>query len=198
MPAPEPGGGLDAAAVRRVWSEVLAAARSQSRSIEAMLVNATVRAVEGDTLVLGIGAPSLARRLSEPRNADIVSAALHSVFGGRWQVRCESGDAPAPPPAGRGGPPRRSGPGDAPQRPQQASPPARANRPPPARRPSAPDDGVPLPPEPPDEDAPPEDDEEAMLAEAAVPVRDAERRDPEEAAIELLTSQLGARAIDRR
>ena len=31
-----------------------------------------------------------------------------------------------------------------------------------------------------------------MLAEAAVPVKDAERRDPEEAAIELLTSQLGA------
>jgi DNA polymerase-3 subunit gamma/tau len=197
--AVEPAGALDAAAVRRVWSEVLAAARSQSRSIEAMLVNATVRAVEGDTLVLGIGAPSLARRLSEPRNADVVSAALHSVLGVRWQVRCESGDAPTPPPpAGRGGPPRRSGPGDAPQRPQQSSPPVRANRPPPARRPSAPDDGVPLPPEPPDEDAPPEDDEEAMLAEAAVPVRDAERRDPEEAAIELLTSQLGARAIDRR
>jgi DNA polymerase-3 subunit gamma/tau len=56
---------------------------------------------------------------------------------------------------------------------------------------------VPLPPEPPDEDAPPEDDEEAMLAEAAVPVSDAERRDPEEAAIELLTTQLGARAIER-
>ena len=114
--------------------------------------------------------------------------------------RCGASPATHPPrrPPGRGGPPRRSGPGDAPQRPQQASPPVRANRPPPARRPSAPDDGVPLPPEPPDEDAPPEDDEEAMLAEAAVPVRDAERRDPEEAAIELLTSQLGARAIDRR
>jgi DNA polymerase-3 subunit gamma/tau len=56
---------------------------------------------------------------------------------------------------------------------------------------------VPLPPEPPDEDVPPEDDEEAMLAEAAVPVADGQRRDPEEAAIELLTTQLGARAIER-
>jgi DNA polymerase-3 subunit gamma/tau len=181
--------------VRRVWSEVLAAARAQSRSIEAMLVNATVRAVQGDTLVLGIGAPSLARRLSEPRNADIVSAALHSVLGVRWQVRCESGDAPAAPPAGgRGSAPRRSEP---PARPQQTPPQARAQRPPPVRRSSTPDDGVPLPPEPPDEDVPPEDDEEAMLAEAAVPVNDAERRDPEEAAIELLTTQLGARAIER-
>ncbi|MHA6619444.1 DNA polymerase III subunit gamma and tau [Pseudonocardia sp. DLS-67] len=194
----DPGGTLDAAAVRRVWSEVLAAARSQSRSIEAMLVNATVRAVQGDTLVLGIGAPSLARRLSESRNADVVSAALHTVLGVRWQVRCESGDAPAPAAplaGGRGGAPRRSEP---PARAQQAPPPARAPRPPPARRSPAPDDGVPLPPEPPDDEAPPDDDEEAMLAEAAVPASDGQRRDPEEAAIELLTTQLGARAIDRR
>jgi DNA polymerase-3 subunit gamma/tau len=56
---------------------------------------------------------------------------------------------------------------------------------------------VPLPPEPPDEDAPP-DDEEAMLAEAAgVDAAPTELRDPEEAAIELLSAQLGARAIDR-
>ncbi|WP_212612478.1 DNA polymerase III subunit gamma and tau [Pseudonocardia hierapolitana] len=204
--APEPaepaaaahGAALDAAAVRRVWSEVLAAARAQSRSIEAMLVNATVRAVQSDTLVLGIGAPSLARRLSEPRNADIVSAALHAVLGVRWQVRCESGDAPAapaaPPAGGRASAPRRSEP---PSRPQQTPPQTRPQRPPPVRRSSASDDGVPLPPEPPDEDVPPEDDEEAMLAEAAVPVSDAERRDPEEAAIELLTTQLGARAIER-
>jgi DNA polymerase-3 subunit gamma/tau len=193
-PAAAQGGALDAAAVRRVWSEVLAAARAQSRSIEAMLVNATVRAVQGDTLVLGIGAPSLARRLSESRNADIVAAALHSVLGVRWQVRCESGEAPAAPAAGRSAQPRRA---DPPSRPQHTPPPARAQQSPPARRAPTPDDGVPLPPEPPDEDAPPEDDEEAMLAEAAVPVSDAERRDPEEAAIELLTSQLGARAIER-
>jgi DNA polymerase-3 subunit gamma/tau len=71
------------------------------------------------------------------------------------------------------------------------------SRPGPARRPAA-DDGDPLPPEPPDDDVPP-DDEEAMMAEAAAdataPVA---RRDPEEVAIELLTAQLGAKAIDRR
>jgi DNA polymerase-3 subunit gamma/tau len=56
---------------------------------------------------------------------------------------------------------------------------------------------VPLPPEPPDEDAPP-DDEEAMLAEAAgADAAPTALRDPEEAAIELLSAQLGARAIDR-
>jgi DNA polymerase III subunit gamma/tau len=191
---------LDAAAVRRVWPEILSAARGQSRSIEAMLVNATVRAVQGDTLVLGIGAPSLARRLSEPRNADIVSAALHAVLGVRWQIRCEHGDGPAAVQEARGGPPRRPVQAEAPQR-QAPAPqaPSRAHRAPPARRPSAPDDGVPLPPEPPDDDVPPED-EESMLAEAAAGPTTARAvlRDPEEAAIELLSTQLGARAIDQR
>ena len=46
---------LDAAAVRRVWSEILAAAKQRSRSTGALMVNATVRAVEGDVLVLTIG-----------------------------------------------------------------------------------------------------------------------------------------------
>jgi DNA polymerase-3 subunit gamma/tau len=70
-----------------------------------------------------------------------------------------------------------------------------------AGRPSAREDGVPLPPEPPEEDTPP-DDEEAMLAELDAGPSEQQhapaRSDPEEAAIALLTSQLGARAIDRR
>ena len=70
----------------------------------------------------------------------------------------------------------------------------------PAGRPAGRDDGVPLPPEPPEEDAPP-DDEEAMLAELDAGPSEQQHApgsDPEEAAIALLTSQLGARAIDRR
>jgi len=166
---------LDAAAVRSVWSEILAAARPLSRSVEAMLVNATVRAVEDDTLVLHIPAPSLAKRLAETRNTDVVAAALHSVLGVRWRVRCESGDRPAP---------------------ERPAPPAAAPRPAPVRR-SAPAGAEPLPPEPPDDDEPPED-EETMLAQAAADTAAgrARRRDPEEVAMELLTAELGARAID--
>jgi len=191
---------LDAAAARRVWPEILAATRTQSRSVEAMLVNATVRSVENDTLVLGIGAPSLARRLSEQRNADVVAGALHAVLGVRWQVRCEHGDPPPPPAAPRGDPPPP--PPAAPQRRSSRPPPERPppERPPPERRPTASDGGVPLPPEPPDEEAPP-DDEEPPPAAGAAGVREAAPaadRDPEEVAIELLSSQLGARAIDRR
>ena len=192
-PDPPPGAGLDAAAVRRVWPEILAAAKDRKKRTAALLVSATVRAVEGDTLVLSIGTAPLARLLSEQSNTDVIAESLHAVLGVRWRVRCEHGDAAAgPPPApSRGAAPPSAAP--------HTPPPRRPSRPPPTRRAPAPDDGEPLPPEPPDDDTPPEDDEEAMLAEAAAgagagPVA---RRDPEEAAIELLTAQLGARAIDR-
>ena len=95
---------IDAAAVRRVWSEILAAAKQRSRSTGALLVNATVRAIEGDVLVLAIGSEPLARRLSEQRNTDVIADALHAVLGVRWRVRCDHGDAPVP----RRGPRRRA------------------------------------------------------------------------------------------
>ena len=139
-------------------------------------------------LVLTIGSEPLARRLSEQRNTDVIADALHAVLGVRWRVRCDHGDA-APPPA-RPAASRTSAP---PQRPSRPAP----SRPAPTRR-SAPDDGEPLPPEPPDEEAPPED-EEAMMAEAAADAAaPTVRRDPEEVAIELLSAQLGATAIERR
>ncbi len=188
QPEPPAAAALDAAAVRRVWSEVLAAAKQRSRSTGALMVNATVRAIDGDVLVLTIGSEPLARRLSDPRNTDVIADALHAVLGVRWRIRCDHGDA-APPPAPRAAAARAP----APQRPSRPAPTRSA----PARRPAA-DEGVPLPPEPADDDVPP-DDEEAMMAEAAAdaaaPVA---RRDPEEVAIELLTAQLGAKAIDRR
>jgi DNA polymerase-3 subunit gamma/tau len=177
---------LDAAAVRRVWPEVLAAAKERKKRTAALLVSATVRSVENDTLVLSIGTAPLARLLSEQSNTDVIAESLHAVLGVRWRVRCEHGDATPPPASARGGG-------------QPAAAQRRPSRPPPTRRSTAPDDGMPLPPEPPPEDAPP-DDEESMLAEAAAGAGDApaERRDPEEAAIELLSSQLGARALDQR
>lgn len=153
------------------------------------MVNATVRSVDGDVLVLGIGSEPLAKRLSEQRNTDVIADALFAVLGVRWRVRCDHGDAAPPPAPARSAAPRSA----PPQRPSRPAP----TRPAPARR-SAPDDGVPLPPEPPDEEAPP-DDEEAMMAEAAADsATPAVRRDPEEVAMELLSAQLGATAIDRR
>ncbi len=186
-----PNAGLDAAAVRRVWPEILAAAKERKKRTAALLVSATVRAIENDTLVLSIGTAPLARLLSEQSNTEVIAQSLHAVLGVSWRIRCEHGD----PVSGGDTTPVRGG---GPSQPPAAAPPRRPSRPPPTRRSTAPDNGEPLPPEPPDEEAPP-DDEEAMLAEAAAGASSApaERRDPEEAAIELLSAQLGARAIDR-
>ena len=141
------------------------------------MVNATVRAVEGDVLVLSIGSEPLARRLSEARNTDVIADALQAVLGVQWRVRCDHGDAVPATPAGR--------PPSAPRRRDRLTSGVRHLRMEPRCRPSR-------------HRTTPPDDEEAMLAEAAAgPTAPAVRRDPEEVAMELLSAQLGAKAIDR-
>ncbi|MGB3475882.1 MAG: DNA polymerase III subunit gamma/tau, partial [Mycobacterium sp.] len=99
-PAPAPAavvtpGEPDAAAVRATWATVRDKVRQRSRSTEAMLAGATVRTVDGNTLVLTHETASLARRLSEPRNTDVITEALKDALGVNWRVRCEAG-GPAP------------------------------------------------------------------------------------------------------
>lgn len=152
--APPPAAtGLDAAAVRRVWTTVREKVRNLRRPTDVMLDGATVLDVEGDTLVLSHPSAPLAKRLVEQRNSDIIREALKDVLGVDWKIRCEAGAA-APPPTAAG--------------PDPSSPaPAQRN-----------------------------DDEESMLAEASSDTTETPRRDPEEAALELLQNELGARRID--
>lgn len=95
----------DAAAVRSVWSTVRDKVRQRSRTTEVMLAGATVRAVEGETLVLSHESAPLAKRLCEQRNTDVIVEALKDALGVNWRVRCEPG-APADtaPPAAQPGP----------------------------------------------------------------------------------------------
>ncbi|MEO7194760.1 MAG: DNA polymerase III subunit gamma and tau [Pseudonocardiaceae bacterium] len=192
-----PAGQLDVAAVRRVWPALLDAVREQSRATQALFSNSTASAVEGSTLVLTLPTAPLARRLGEERNVEMIKRALRDVLKVDWQVRCEHASGAE---AAVG----------APQRP--ANPPER----PVYRRPTPPpDDGIPPPPEPADPDergaasaphhAPqvPVDDDAAMLAghssgTAGPPLVQAERREPDQIALELLAAQLGARRIDER
>ncbi|GAA3995428.1 hypothetical protein GCM10022247_14060 [Allokutzneria multivorans] len=232
-PAPEPEpaapaaasgvpGAVDVATLRQSWPALLAAVRAQSRSTEAMLTNAVVQSVEGNAITLTHTAEALAKRLSDPRNSEVIAAAVESVLGGKWQVRCVAGNAAAAPARAAAAKPaaerpvvqRRSQ-----QQPQQqqssadtavaAAPqaPAPARRPEPVRRSaSAPASDEPPPPEPPadfDEPPPPDpaserEDEEAMLDEvAAAPMGspDVKQHDPDEEIIKLF-SPLGARRID--
>ncbi len=177
-----PAGELDAAAVRRVWQELLDAVRDKSRATQALLTNATARSVEGGVLLLMLPTAPLARLLAEDRHVDMIRSALHDVLGVDWRIRCEheggdsrgatsrSPEPPAPAPSRR--------PADS------AGPTGSANTTAPAEPAGA--GGA-------------EQDEESMLAEVARGNQaPADRRDPEEAALELLTEQLGARRIEER
>jgi DNA polymerase-3 subunit gamma/tau len=157
-----------------MWTTVREKVRERSRTTEVMLAGAIVRAVEGDTLILSHESAPLAKRLVEQRNADVIREALKDALGVDWNIRCETGgDAPA----------AAAAPSAAPQRPAPQRPVPQRSR----------ERVVPAEPPPP----PPEDDDvESMLAEASTADPAAPRRDPEEAALELLQSELGARRID--
>jgi DNA polymerase-3 subunit gamma/tau len=146
----------NAAAVRSMWTTVREKVRQRSRTTEVMLAGAMVRAVEDDTLVLSHESAPLAKRLTEPRNAEVIREALKDALGVDWKIRCETGGA-APPTA----------PGPQPADVVQAER-EQAQR----------------------------AEEESMIAEAVSDTSEVTRRDPEEAALELLQNELGARRID--
>ena len=96
-----------------MWPTVRDKVRQRSRTTEVMLAGATVRAVEGNTLVLTHESAPLAKRLSEQRNADVIAEALKDALGVNWRVRCETGApapvVPAPPVSSAPGPATRQG-----------------------------------------------------------------------------------------
>jgi DNA polymerase-3 subunit gamma/tau len=93
-------GGLDAAAVRRVWPSILDAVKKRKRTTHVLLSEATVVAVDGSALVLTHANAPLVRRLSEDQNVAVVRESLREVLGVDWQLRYEGGGQPA---AARGG-----------------------------------------------------------------------------------------------
>ncbi|WBB55508.1 DNA polymerase III subunit gamma and tau [Verrucosispora sp. WMMD573] len=101
---PRPGavspGVLDAVAVRRVWPEVVGKVNRSNKRIAALMRDAVVRDLDGDTLVLTVKSAVLARMMSD--HAQVLTDALYEELGGRWQIRCEvAGQAGAAAPAPR-------------------------------------------------------------------------------------------------
>jgi DNA polymerase-3 subunit gamma/tau len=92
---PQPTSAPDATALRRLWPEVLNVVKENSKRTHALLLSAQVSAAAGETVTLA-APPALAKMLAEPSNADVLSAALTQVIGGRWKVIVEAGDVPAP------------------------------------------------------------------------------------------------------
>lgn len=140
-----------------MWSTVRDKVRDRSKPLYAMLADATVLAVDGDTLILAHKAPMLAKRLTEQHNADVIRDALKDALGVNWRVRCEVGGAGDRVPA--------------------AEPPPPQSRPDPADIRRA--------------------EEDAMIAAARNDDTEAgPRRDPDETALELLKTELGAKPIN--
>ncbi|WFF07612.1 DNA polymerase III subunit gamma and tau [Micromonospora sp. WMMD1076] len=106
---PRPGaanpGALDAVAVRRVWPEVVGKVNRSNKRIAALMRDAVVRDLDGDTLVLTVKSTVLAKMMAD--HAAVLTDALYEELGGRWQIRCEvAGERGA---SSLGGPSRPSG-----------------------------------------------------------------------------------------
>nr|WP_204343318.1 DNA polymerase III subunit gamma and tau [Micromonospora terminaliae] len=104
-PGAAPAGALDAVAVRRVWPEVVGKVNRSNKRIAALMRDAVVRDLDGDTLVLTVKSTVLAKMMAD--HAAVLTDALYEELGGRWQIRCEvAGERGA---ASLGGPARPSG-----------------------------------------------------------------------------------------
>ncbi|AGZ46616.1 DNA polymerase III subunits gamma and tau [Actinoplanes friuliensis DSM 7358] len=96
-------GQLTAASIREVWPEIMVAVGRKSKKIAALAQGATVRDLEGQTVVLTFRFPAHAKMVAaEPA---LLSDALYEALGGRWQIRCDvAGDSgPSPGSTSRAG-----------------------------------------------------------------------------------------------
>jgi DNA polymerase-3 subunit gamma/tau len=101
---PAESGAMDAAAVRRLWPDVLDVVKQTSKRTRALLDNAQVAGVAGERLTLAAPTAALAKMISEDGTIELVRTALASIVGGNWQVVVET----------NGGNPARALPSDEP------------------------------------------------------------------------------------
>lgn len=146
---------VDSTAVRQIWPELLSQVGQRSKPTLALLLNATVQAVDGNTLVLAMPTVGLARQLNQESRAEVIRATLHDLLNGEWQVRCVHGEAG--PPSDGPNPPRRPPPQDSGPARTITRPTRQPEQPQAAPRRSAPPSDIPPPPEPPADDEPPPD-----------------------------------------
>jgi DNA polymerase-3 subunit gamma/tau len=87
-------GQLDAAALRRVWPEVLEATKGRRRTAHALLSqHATVVEVRGRVLVLAFDHAPLLRQFDLGGHSAVLVEALREVLGVEWSVETVSGAA---------------------------------------------------------------------------------------------------------
>jgi DNA polymerase-3 subunit gamma/tau len=83
-------GGLDIAALRRLWDAVLDAVKVRSRTAHALMMSSQIESLEDRTLTLSFSTPTLATRFANDV-ADFVVEALTEVVGVKLVVKTTSG-----------------------------------------------------------------------------------------------------------
>jgi DNA polymerase-3 subunit gamma/tau len=161
-----PAGELDAAALRRLWPEVLDVVKQSSRRTRALLDNAQITTATGDLVTLAAPA-ALAKMISDDSNTSVLQAALTQVVGGSWRIAVD-------PDAASVGAATSA---DAPHRP--VAPAAARSTPPTSKTKQAP----------PEPDPRDDTDLDAHPSHAST-------IDPEAQALRLLQDQLGARPVE--
>ncbi|CAA9324490.1 MAG: hypothetical protein AVDCRST_MAG16-972, partial [uncultured Frankineae bacterium] len=81
-------GGLDAAALRQSWDEVLAAVKSRKRTAHAQLADATVSSVEGGRLVLAFQHAPILRQFTASTGPDVLKESLQATLGAGFELAC--------------------------------------------------------------------------------------------------------------
>ncbi len=94
-PKPAPAGAVDAAAIRRLWPEVLDIVKQASRRTRALLDNAQVASLDGNQLTLSATTAPLVKMIGDESNTELLRSALASVVGGTWRVTVELAGSPA-------------------------------------------------------------------------------------------------------
>jgi DNA polymerase-3 subunit gamma/tau len=117
-------GVVDAAAVRRIWPEVLDAVKRRRRTTHALLMNVSVRSVDSGVLTLAISSEPLSRLLADDVNTDCVRAAVKDVLGVDWRVRVAVDGMPAEGSPAPGAPPEEDPRDDEPSPNHVGAPPA--------------------------------------------------------------------------
>jgi DNA polymerase-3 subunit gamma/tau len=76
--------------LRALWPEIIDVVKAASRRTRALLDNAQITSVEGETVSLA--APgALAKMIAEESNVDVLRSALTKVVGGSWRIAVGNG-----------------------------------------------------------------------------------------------------------
>jgi DNA polymerase-3 subunit gamma/tau len=186
--------------VQAKWQEVRTAVRTANKVTEVMLSGASVRGVDGSTLILSHESAPLVERLSSKHAVDVITSALHYVFGGTWQVSVHSASSlPAEPKPASATPTKA-------RKPETKQPYVRPSRggggvasnagdgEPPEPEPEPEPEPLPPEPEPVSDEDLTDDERDEMIATARDSKPDP-RQDPEQIAIALLATELGAKPL---